>query len=240
MLLITLLIGLACAAYEQQEQSNQNRPAHRNHRRVHRRPTILALDQLIKKKHASHFLGRHFVAKALTSQKGNKFLKLSGKEQRDINGSIKSNKTNTIVELNESKSGHFLVQNRKQQVVGRVDMFSGNRKHLTIERQKNGDQTIQGYHSGSGSISLEKDMIRGGRFGPAKAAKKHLKMTVSQGHYTQGNVEIYDIKARQEREQQQQQQQEQEQEQEHEQTRNRRSVVAPEMPVDAGLKAVQE
>lgn len=241
-LLITMLVGLACASYSESQQTKRqqqnNRPAHADGRRpVHRRRphTIVALDQVIKRKPAIHFLGRHFVAKALASQQGNKYLKLSGKEQRDINGVIQTNKSNTLVNLMESKTGHFLVQNKKQQVVGRVDMYSGNRKYLTVKREKNGDQSIQGYNSGSGSILVEKDLIRRGRNGAAKPAKKHLKLRVNQSHYANGNIQIVDLKAKREREEQQQE----------EVSRYRREAVIGDMPIDGPcngekcLKAVQ-
>lgn len=67
---------------------------YRHYAHRHRQPTkIVALDRFLKRKHPNQLLGRHFLQQQLMNQRGpNKFLRLSGKEERDVNGTIALNK----------------------------------------------------------------------------------------------------------------------------------------------------
>jgi len=192
MLLFVALIGLALANYN-------NRGYNDNRRGYYRRPQLkkshhmTALDQLIKKKPAMHFLGRGFVNKALYTQGENKFLQLNGKEERDLNGTIQINKQNVFVDVSESKDGHFLVQNSNKKVVGRVDMHSGSNKHLTMHRAKNGEQYINGHQTGNAVLNVEQDMATKYPYGSYHARhgpKKHMQMRVVQNHETSGSIHI--------------------------------------------------
>jgi len=185
MLLIAMLIGLAMARYGNHDQ-------HRRHQRpIRRSHHMTALDQLIKKKPAAHFLGRGFVNRALRNQGENKFLQLNGKEERDVNGTIQINKQNVYIDVSETKDGHFLVQNQKKKVVGRVDMHAGSNKHLSVHRSKNGEQYINGHQTGQAELNVEQDMsTKYGAYRARNAPKQHLRMRIVQNHDTSGNVHI--------------------------------------------------
>jgi len=195
LLLITMLVGLTLATYNDQ---NQNRMARRpHHHNRHNRHHIVALDQMIKKKPAIHFLGRNFIGRALANQQGEqKFLKLNGHSERDVNGTIAFNKQGVYIDVNESKDGHFVVENQKKKIVGRVEMHSGTNKHLTSHKMKNGDQLINGYHVGSAELNVEQDLATRypARYGKSQGPQKHMRMRVTQNHNTQGHIQITNVR----------------------------------------------
>jgi hypothetical protein len=193
LILITMLVGLTLAAYnnDQRYNSYDNRPAH-HHRRPHRHQ-IVALDQMILKKPTYRFLGRNFIGRALANQQGSqKYLTMKGKEERDINGTIAINKQGLYVDVNESKDGHFVVENQKKQIVGRVDAHSNSNKHLTAHKMRNGDRLINGYNIGNSELNVEQDIAPRypARYGQPAGPKKHLRMRVTQNHDTQGHIQI--------------------------------------------------
>jgi hypothetical protein len=80
--------------YAHRHPARHHHAGHHGHRRSHK---IVALDELIKRKHPAQLLGRQFIRNQLLAQTGpNKFLRLSGKEERDVNGTIAMNKVSLV------------------------------------------------------------------------------------------------------------------------------------------------
>jgi hypothetical protein len=97
------------------------------------------------------------------------------------------------IELNESKDGHFLVQDRQKHVVGAVDMHGQSSKHVDARKRLNGDRDIKASGSGSAELSIEQDMPRARN---SNAPRRHMHMHLQQTHDTQANVLIHSIQAR--------------------------------------------
>ena len=98
-LLLTVLLGLVSANFQAHHHRNHHAGHlhHHHHHHPHHVPQkIVAIDQLIKNKRPGQFLGMPFIRAQLNSQpEGRKFLTVTGKEERDVNGTIAVNQVSS-------------------------------------------------------------------------------------------------------------------------------------------------
>lgn len=97
-----------------------------------------------------------------------------------------------IVNLNESKDGHFLVQDRLRHVVGAVNMHAQSTKNLDVHKRLNGDQAIRSAETGFAELNLRQDL----RNAPnSRQPRRRVQMHLTQNHDTQADVQVLTIRS---------------------------------------------
>jgi len=154
------------------------------------------LEQMLNRRSADKFLGHGFIQQTLIQQKGDdKFLRVYGKEERELNGTIEVKKGGLVnANLEEVKDGKFTVMDRDNRKVGDVNMHRDVEKHLKMT-ENNGVTNVELEKNSNAELNVERDVnlnprIRyGGQSNtpnPSHKVRVHLEQTQN----SRANVEI--------------------------------------------------
>lgn len=127
----------------------------------------------------------------MISQKGeDKFLKVYGKEERELNGTIELKKGGLVnANLEEVKDGKFSVMDRDNHKVGDVNMHRDVEKHLKMT-ENNGVTNVEIEKNSNAELNVERDINLGprtnGQSGPSHKVRVHLE----QNQNAKADVEI--------------------------------------------------
>ena len=145
------------------------------------------------------FLGPAFIQHQLISQKGdNKFLRVYGKEEKEINGTIEVKKGGLVnANLEEVKDGRFSVMDRQSRKVGDVQMHRDVEKHLKMT-EHNGVTNVELEKNSNAELNVERDInlaprIRpyGGQPNSSSQNPSHkIRVHLEQNQNSRANVEI--------------------------------------------------
>lgn len=143
------------------------------------------------------FLGPAFIQQQLISQKGdNKFLRVYGKEEKEINGTIEVKKGGLVnANLEEVKDGRFSVMDRQSRKVGDVQTHRDVEKHLKMT-ERNGVTNVELEKNSNAELNIERDINLAPRARPYGQANSgsppshRVRVHLEQNQNSRANVEI--------------------------------------------------
>ena len=146
---------------------------------------------------ADKFLGPAFIQQQLISQKGdNKFLRVYGKEEKEINGTIEVKKGGLVnANLEEVKDGRFSVMDRQSRKVGDVSVHRDVEKHLKMT-EHNGVTNVELEKNSNAELNVERDINLAPRARPygqpnGSGSPSHkIRVHLEQNQNSRANVEI--------------------------------------------------
>lgn len=140
--------------------------------------------------------GPGFIQQQLIGQKGeDKFLRVYGKEERELNGTIQVKKNGLVnANLEEVKDGRFSVMDKENRKVGDVNMHRDVQKNLKMT-ENNGVTNVELEKNSNAELNVERDINLGprryggspdGQSNPSHKIRVHLE----QNQNSRANVEI--------------------------------------------------
>jgi len=153
---------------------------------------------MINRRSADKFLGPAFIQQQLISQKGdNKFLRVYGKEEKEINGTIEVKKGGLVnANLEEVKDGRFSVMDRQSRKVGDVQMHRDVEKHLKMT-EHNGVTNVELEKNSNAELNVERDINLAPRIRPygqpnsrSQSPSHKIRVHLEQNQNSRANVEI--------------------------------------------------